>query len=99
MSDTVPVAALRRMGAEYVIGVDIFSSALRPHLGPPGMGITALEILLQRAGGGIEKADCLIRPQLDGLSYLRFGLRKKFIALGEQATREKLPEICAQISK
>jgi NTE family protein len=62
LSDTVPVSILREMGAEYVIGVDIFPPVSRPRLGPFGMILTSLEILVQHAGGGVELADCVIRP-------------------------------------
>jgi NTE family protein len=64
LSGTVPVSILREMGAEYVIGVNIFSPAYRPLLGPFGLALTSLEILVQYAGGSVELADCLIQPQL-----------------------------------
>jgi len=88
--DTVPVSVLREMGADYVIGVDIFRSSLRSHWGPFGMAITAIEILVRGAGGGIRDADCLISPDLAGRTYLRFSKRDELIALGEQAAQAKL---------
>jgi NTE family protein len=91
--DTVPVNVARKMGAEYVIGVDVFTSALRPRWGPAGMAFTALEILVERAGGGIDEADCLIEPKLKAVSYLSFSKRSELIRLGEEAARAKLPEI------
>jgi NTE family protein len=91
--DTVPVGVLREMGADYVIGVDLFTSAIRPGWGSLGMGFTAVEILVQRAGGGTWSADCLITPKLAGVSYLSFRNTEKLIALGRQAAQEKLPEI------
>lgn len=97
LSDTVPVRSLRKMGAEFVIGVDIFTSSIRPRWGPFGMGVTAIEILVQRAGGGIEEADCLIRPDLKGASYLRFSQNEKLIAAGEKAARGKVEEILRAI--
>jgi NTE family protein len=98
LSDTVPVSILREMGAEYVIGVDIFPPVSRPRLGPFGMILTSLEILVQHAGGGVESADCLIQPQLRGETYTRFFNTEKMIALGQQAVHLKLPEICQAIS-
>ena len=91
--DTVPVDVLREMGADYVIGVDLFSSAIRPGWGSLGMGLTAIEILVERAGGGTWSADCLITPRLKGVSYLSFKHREKLIALGREAAQEKMPEI------
>jgi NTE family protein len=91
--DTVPVDILRKMGAEYVIGVDVFASAIRPRWGAPGMGFTAIEILVQRAGGGTLSADCLITPRLAGISYINFSNKDKLVALGRAAAEEKIPEI------
>lgn len=90
LSDTVPVSILREMGADYVIGVDIFTSSIRPRLGAFGMGFTALEILVQRAGGGIDEADCLIAPKLGGKTYFRFSKRQEMFALGQEAALERL---------
>jgi NTE family protein len=91
--DTVPVNVLREMGADYVIGVDLFSSAIRSGWGPFGFGFTAVEILVERAGGGTWNADCTIIPKLAGVSYLSFRNKKKLIALGRQAALEKVSEI------
>jgi NTE family protein len=95
LANTVPVSTLRAMGADFVIGVDIFSAAIRKRLGPFGMGVNAIEILVQRAGGGIDDADLLIRPRLGGASYLRFSLREKYFKLGEEAALAKLDELRA----
>jgi NTE family protein len=93
ISDTVPVRILREMGADTVIAVDIFAPGIRPHLGAFGMGLNALEILVQNAGGGIKDANCLISPDLAGDTYLRFSRHEQLFLLGAKAAREKLPEI------
>jgi NTE family protein len=98
LSDTVPVSILREMGAEYVIGVDIFPSVSRMRWGPFGMVLTGLEILVQHAGGGVELADCVIRPQLSGETYIRFSKTQEMIALGRQAVQLKLPQLCQALS-
>jgi NTE family protein len=90
LADTVPVSVLREMGADYVIGVDILPPSLRLSWGPFGFGFTALEILVQRAGNGIDSADCLICPELAGKTYLRFSKAKEFVALGKKAALEKI---------
>lgn len=90
LSNTVPVSILRAMGADYVIGVDIFSSSIRRRWGPFGLGFAALEILIQRSGGGIEEADCLIAPNLAGATYIRFSKKEQLMSLGSQAAQEKL---------
>lgn len=93
LSNTLPVDVVRAMGADYVIGVDIFTSRIRPRWGSFGMGVNGLEILLRRAGGGTQAADCLISPQLGGKTYFRFSRREEFFALGQQAALEKLDQI------
>jgi len=97
LSDTVPVSILREMGADYVIGVDIFSPSIRRSLGPVGYGIAALEILIERAGGGIDQADCLIAPQLAGQTYFRFSKRDELFKLGMNAALEKIASIKAAL--
>jgi NTE family protein len=90
LSNTVPVSVLRALGADYVIGVDIFSSSIRRRWGPFGLGFAALEILIQRAGGGLSEADCLITPDLAGATYFRFSKKEHLMKQGEKAAREKL---------
>ena len=97
LSNTIPVSTLREMGADYVIGVDIFKPSLRHWLGPLGMAITALEILVERAGGGIDQADCLIAPRLAGQTYFRFSKKDELYALGWEAAQEQIPAIKADL--
>jgi len=97
ISDSIPVSALRAMGADYVIGVDILPPAIRPHLGALGYAIAGIEIMAQKAGQGYLTANCLISPHLAGVSYLRLDYRK-LAALGEQAAEEKLPTILQALS-
>lgn len=93
LSDTVPVSVLHHMGAEYVIGVDIFSPLLRRKWGPIGMGLAAIEILVERAGGGIDNADCIIVPNLAGKTYVRFSKREEFYRIGQEAACQQIPHI------
>jgi NTE family protein len=98
VTDNVPVAAVRALGADYVIGVDVCRPAHRRRLGPLGAGLTALETLVRHAGEGVHKADCLISPDLSGFSYVRFTRQDALIALGAKATEKKLPLIQAALS-
>ncbi len=93
VTDNLPVSILRTIGADYVIAVDIMMPSPRPRLGALGMGINAVEILIRNAGRGIDDADCLICPDLAGDTYLRFSRRQSLFKLGQQAAREKIPEI------
>jgi NTE family protein len=93
ISDMVPVSALREMGADYIIAVDIFIPKIRRLLGPLGYGLAAFETLLERSGGGIEQADCLIAPKLKGKTYVRFSKYQEMYQLGREAALEQLPAI------
>jgi NTE family protein len=93
VADMIPVSILRRMGADYVIGVDIFIFTLRRWLGPLGYLITGLEIALERSGLGVELADCIIAPELSGKTYLRFSKSDELYELGRQAALARLPVI------
>jgi NTE family protein len=97
--NTIPVELVRKLGAEYVIGVDIMTPKLRRRLGPLGFGIAAIEIMIERAGCGMEKADCLISPHLSGHTYLRFSKREALFELGLRAGREVIPQIEACLAE
>ncbi|MCA9924088.1 MAG: patatin-like phospholipase family protein [Anaerolineales bacterium] len=92
VSDNLPVDALREMGADYVIGVDLFVPN-QPKWGPFGMGAIAIETLVRQSGGGYKAADCLILPDLAGKSYLRFSYAEEYIAIGEDAAKAAVPVI------
>ncbi len=97
ISDNLPIDVVRRMGAEYIIGVDVFRHAPKwPLLGPLGRGLAAVEIMVERSGG-LEGADVLIVPELSGKTYMRFDKRKELIALGQEAAEAHLPTIRADL--
>lgn len=91
--NAVPVSVVQEMGADYVIGVDVFKPFIRPRWGFISHLVNAFEIVLRHAGGGIESADCLISPHIGGFTYLRFAKQNELIEMGRQAAESKLPEI------
>lgn len=99
VSNNVPAAVVRAMGADYVIGVDLFEPTLRRRWGPFGFGFAAIETLIRQAGGGIKETDCLITPRLAGASYLRFTKDKDLIVLGAAAAEERLACIRAALAR
>jgi NTE family protein len=99
ITDMLPVSALREMGADYTIGVDILTFKLRRYFGPLGYLFAGLEIVLENAGGGTEYADCLIAPQLQGETYINFYKRKKLFELGRDAALKKLDYILSDLGK
>jgi NTE family protein len=99
ISDNLPDFAARMLGADYVIGVDVFAPAFRTYLGPVGALLAAVETLVQHAGGGDLDADCLIIPNLVGKSFVRLSKYKELIEAGRQATRQMLPIIQAALAE
>ncbi len=95
--DSVPVDVARQLGAEYVIGVDIFIPALRTRWGPWGYLFSAIERMVQNAGLGHQHANCLIRPDLEGRTYLRFTQADALYQRGVQAARAALPQLRADL--
>jgi NTE family protein len=95
--DNLPVAVARAMGAEYVIAVDVMEPTLRRRWGPVGYGFAGIEMLIERAGGGGQFADCLLTPELAGATYIRFSRIHDLIARGEAAARAALPKIKADL--
>lgn len=96
-SNGVPVSVARAMGADYVIGVDIFQPGIRTGLGALGYGIAGLEILIQNTGNGLQSADCLISPDLTRVSYVRFSQWERLIELGAKAAEEKVGLILKEL--
>jgi NTE family protein len=94
-----PVAAARSLGADVVVGVDLFVHLIRRGLGPLAYGFAAVETLIRRSGGGLESADCMITPELAGSLYLSFGNYGELIAKGEAAAEQALPKIRALLQE
>jgi NTE family protein len=93
VSCNLPARQVRAMGADYVIGVDLMQPHLRRKMGPLRFGAMAFETLIQRSGGGLDAADCLITPNLAGFNSLRFGQAEYLIGVGEVAARQQLGTI------
>jgi NTE family protein len=91
--NNLPISVVRQMGAEYVIGVDIFEPKHNRGGGPLGMGLMALELMIDNTGAGFGEADCLIRPPLAGDSYVNFGRRVRTLARGIEAAEYAVPDL------
>jgi NTE family protein len=95
ITDNLPIDAVRQMGADYVIAVDLFMPIYRRNLGFLGATAAAIELLIRNAGGCRATADCLIEPAIAGHNYFNFSHRKseQYLALGEAAVNQMLPTI------
>lgn len=94
-SNNLPAAAARALGADYVIGVDLFGPGAIPVAGPLTTGMAMLENFVRRSGGGLEAVDLLISPDLRPASYMSFDQRSQRLALtqGVRAAEAALPAI------
>jgi NTE family protein len=97
--DNLPVDGAQALGADFVIGVDVFEPHYRRSRGPLGKGLTAIETMVRNAGGGVQRADFLIAPKTAGQTYARFSHYRDLISLGEQAAREEIPLLKAKLAE
>jgi NTE family protein len=94
----VPVAAVRQLGADYIIGVDIGVPQRHRYLGPLGIAIHSIELLFQHSGGGPCAADCLIVPDLRDYGYVRFPKVDEIVARGAEAAQAQLPALRERVT-
>jgi hypothetical protein len=87
------------MGADYVIGVDVFEPHYHRSWGPLARGLTGIESLVRHAGGGVDRVDRLIRPKTAGHSYHSFSRFRELFALGTAAAEEALPALLADLEE
>lgn len=101
VTDNLPVTAVRALGVDYVIAVDLFVPIYHERLGVLGDLAAAVELLVRHAGGGYYQADCLIEPAIAGHNYFNFSRRKseQYIALGEAAAERMIPTIQAALAE
>lgn len=97
--DNLPVELARDLGADYVIGVDIFKPIYQRGFGPIGTGLTTIETLIRNAGGGISRADFMIKPDTAGKTYIRFSRHQELISEGERTARACLPELITDLGE
>ncbi len=101
VTDNLPVMAVRAMGVDYIIAVDLFVPIYHERLGVLGDLAAAVQLLVRHAGGGYNLADCLIEPAIAGHNYFNFSRRKseQYIALGEAAAERMIPTIKAALAE
>jgi len=93
----VPTKAVRKLGAEIVIAVDVIASGAT-YWGSPStlLGVifqSAMMMLRAASKSHHYRADVVIIPPLAHLRPDEIGKMEEFIKIGEEATREKIDEI------
>ena len=99
--NNLPVDVARRMGAERVIAINVGTplsgrDSLNSLVGVTAQMINILtEQNVQRSIASLWQEDLLITPQLNGMGSGSFERGKDFIALGEAAAEQVLPQLRA----
>ncbi|MCR4398773.1 MAG: patatin-like phospholipase family protein [Firmicutes bacterium] len=94
LCNNVPASVVRRLGADFVIAVDVNAAVLAE--APPPRNVfqvivQAIHVLQQgNVSREVAHADLLIRPALSGLSPVEFAHARDFIDRGYRAAREAL---------
>ena len=99
----LPVNVAREMGADLVIAVDVLSSGNMYSHSPKtaaGMMIrSAMTVVRQLAKEQHQFADVLIEPKIAHIRLDQIKKREELRRLGEEAAREKVPEIQKLLSR
>jgi NTE family protein len=93
----IPTAAVRSLGADLVIAVDVNSEGAK-FLGPPHsiVGVLVQSMMVVQRTAAIHQlhdADVVIRPRTGHMRWDEWGRYEEFIALGEQAARSTIERI------
>ena len=93
----IPTAAVRSLGADIVIAVDVNSEGAR-FLGPPHsvIGVLLQSIMVVQRTAAIHQlhdADVVIRPRTGHIRWDEMGRADELISLGEQAARVTIERI------
>jgi len=100
LASPVPVRACRRLGAQFVIGVDISTQANSQRTESlPDVLMQTFTIMGQHlAAAELREADVVIRPAMGDRSSIDFRGREAVIAEGERSARARIPEMLAAIA-
>src|SRR5438552_11982504 len=94
--DNIPVDVARAMGADVVIAVDTTSPPLEPeqYRDVLGVGLQLVEVLMRYRGAALaERADLVIRPDLEGWGFDDYSDPEALIQIGRQAARRALDRL------
>lgn len=93
----IPTAAVRSLGADLVIAVDVNSEGAK-FLGPPHsiVGVLVQSMMVVQRTAAIHQlhdADVVIRPRTGHMRWDEWGRYEEFISLGQQAARSTIERI------
>lgn len=97
VTSLVPAKAVKKMGADIVIAVDVNAAGMEAMNVPStflGVLFQSAMLMIRSAGKSQHyRADVVIIPQIAHLRPDEIGKMQEFIELGEKAAREKIDEI------
>ncbi|TVQ39098.1 MAG: patatin family protein [Spirochaetaceae bacterium] len=99
--NAVPADVVKRMGAEYVVAVDLNADAQGSRERPDSiLDVTARSMALfmnATASKGLSYADCVVQPDLKGFSYHDMSNREEMVRRGETAMKHALSKVQRRI--
>lgn len=98
--DEVPVLSAVALGADVIVAVDVSHPLLGDEMNGPfdAMRQAYFIIQMQNVDGRRELADVMIRPDLDGLDFHKFGEVESARLRGREAALAALPAIRAALA-
>lgn len=95
MAENVPVKALKNLGADVVIAVNLFG---HHQVFPPASNVFQILMrvwyfFVQEESSWREKADIIIEPDMTKFDLFDFSVGKEMIAVGEKEAKKHIPKI------
>jgi NTE family protein len=99
--DEVPLLSASETDAEFIIAVDVSHPLIGEELKTPFSVIRQSYFILQMQNieRRKEHADVMIRPDLSGMDFHKFGEVNKAVARGRLAAEKMLPEILQKLAQ
>ena len=101
--NAVPADVVKRMGAEYVVAVDLNANAQGSDERPDSiLDVAARSMALFRtatSSKGLSYADCIVQPELKGFSYHNMSRRDEMVERGEAAMTAALAKVQSKIKQ
>ena len=91
--DNIPVDVARGMGADVVIAVDVSSPPLKPEQYKDllGVGLQLVDQLMRARGEAFaQRADVVIRPELEGRGFQDYSDPDALVAIGRRAAEQAI---------
>ena len=99
VASPVPIRAARRLGARFVIAVDVSAYLADTPPTAPQDWVTKDERRAKQVGAEAADADLMIHPNIGYYAGHTEEYRRRVIAVAERVTREKLPQLRAALAR